>query len=105
MSGETFWSPPFVNSLSNTLMNEEDIKQKSDFHQIEMAAEKTLPEIRRIPLEEIVLKVLHLGLGAPEGFLQTCMDAPDVLNIRYDIAFMSSAGNSCSSLICGINVD
>lgn len=47
------------------------------------AAEKTPPEILRMPLEDIILKVLKLNLGRPEDFLATCMDAPNLNNIRY----------------------
>ena len=46
------------------------------------AVEKHPPEILRVPLEDIVLKVLQLNLGSPEEFLATCLDCPNVQSIR-----------------------
>lgn len=56
------------------------------------AAERSSPEIVRMPLEDIVLKVLMLELGHPEVFLSTCIDPPAVLNIRLAISRLIDIG-------------
>ena len=48
--------------------------------------EYPVPEIRRIPLEEIILQILYLKLGKPETFLGQCLEAPSRQQIRSAIA-------------------
>ena len=38
--------------------------------------EYSVPEIKRVPLEDVVLKILLLRLGHPEVFLRSCLDPP-----------------------------
>lgn len=48
--------------------------------------EFSLPEIKRIPLEEIILQILYLKLGKPELFLSQCVEPPSINQIRAAIA-------------------
>jgi HrpA-like RNA helicase len=58
-----------------------------------LAAEKTPPEIQRVPLEDVVLKVLRLdGLGDPGVFLASCMDAPSPAAIRLAVSRLVDVG-------------
>lgn len=44
------------------------------------------PEIRRVPLEEVVLQLLLLRLGLPEQFLSLCLEPPSMNQIRASVA-------------------
>eukprot|EP01034_Spumella_vulgaris_P021324 gene21324-27354_t len=50
------------------------------------------PEIRRIPLEEVVLQVLLLRLGRPEEFLGQCLQAPSLEQIKASICCLLEIG-------------
>ena len=45
----------------------------------------SIPEIRRVPLEEIVLQVLLLRLGLPEGFLAKTIQPPSLEQVRRSV--------------------
>lgn len=44
-----------------------------------------IPEIRRVPLEEVVLHILLLELGSPETFLQSCIEPPSKAQVKRSI--------------------
>ena len=44
-----------------------------------------LPEIWRVPLEDVVLQVLFLKLGRPEIFLGQCLDPPSFSHIKSSV--------------------
>ena len=50
------------------------------------------PEIRRVPLEEVVLQVLLLGLGAPETFLSSCLEPPSLEQVRASVQALLAIG-------------
>jgi HrpA-like RNA helicase len=56
-----------------------------EFYDGPAMAEYAVPEIRRVPLEEVVLQVLLLRLGLPEAFLGGCIEPPPQENIRHSI--------------------
>ena len=45
----------------------------------------SVPEIQRVPLEDVVLQVLLLKLGRPEVFLQRCLLPPSADQLRASI--------------------
>lgn len=45
-----------------------------------------LPEMQRIPLEEVVLQILLRSLGAPRDFLQRCIEPPSPMQLQDAIA-------------------
>ena len=45
-----------------------------------------LPEIRRVPMEDVVLQVILLRLGAPEQFLSQALEPPSLEQIRMSVA-------------------
>jgi HrpA-like RNA helicase len=47
--------------------------------------EYSVPEIRRVPLEEVVLQVLLLNLGLPEIFLGSCIEPPSREQVRRSV--------------------
>jgi len=57
----------------------------------EMAAHAT-PEMRRMPLEELVLSVKSLGLGFVSGFCAKAIDPPDVKAVANAIALLVAIG-------------
>jgi ATP-dependent RNA helicase DHX29 len=48
--------------------------------------EFSLPEIKRISLEEIILMILFLNLGKPETFLSCCLEPPSRQQISSAVA-------------------
>jgi HrpA-like RNA helicase len=56
-----------------------------DFFNGSRIDEFPIPEIRRIPLEEVVLQVLFLKLGLPEIFLGECLEPPSMNQIRGSV--------------------
>ena len=44
-----------------------------------------IPEIRRVPLEEVVLHILLLQMGSPESFLQSCIEPPSLPQVKRSI--------------------
>ena len=44
-----------------------------------------IPEMRRVPLEEVVLHILLLDLGSPELFLQSCIEPPSKVQVKRSI--------------------
>lgn len=50
-----------------------------------LVADFPLPEICRVPLEEVVLRILLLRLGQPESFLARCVMCPSLQQIRSAI--------------------
>jgi len=51
------------------------------FHDVGMD-EYPVPEIKRVPLEEVVLQILLLKLGMPEEFLGLCLEPPSFSHIK-----------------------
>jgi HrpA-like RNA helicase len=47
-----------------------------------------IPEICRVPLEEVVLQVLLLQLGSPESFLGRCLQPPSIEQIRASVSLL-----------------
>ena len=48
----------------------------SEFLLSSFVDDNSAPEIKRVPLEEVVLQVLLLNLGLPEQFLGQCLEPP-----------------------------
>ena len=57
-----------------------------EYFQSTRVDEHPVPEIKRVPLEEVVLQVILLKLGTPEFFLGQCLEPPSVEQIRASIA-------------------
>ena len=57
----------------------------NDFFEGDTIDEYPIPEIQRIPLEEVVLQVLLLNLGLPENFLGLCINPPSMAQIRASV--------------------
>jgi ATP-dependent RNA helicase DHX36 len=57
----------------------------SDFFEGDAIDEYPIPEIQRIPLEEVVLQVILLNLGLPEVFLGLCINPPSMAQIRASV--------------------
>lgn len=51
-----------------------------------------ISEIKRVPLEEPILKILLLGLGNPEEFLKSCMEPPSNSQIMTAIKILVDIG-------------
>ena len=51
-----------------------------------------MPEIQRVPLEDVVLKILLFNLGHPEIFLRTCLEPPSQQQIRASIVSLADVG-------------
>lgn len=56
------------------------------YFQSNVVEEYPIPQIKRIPLEEIILQILYLQLGKPELFLSQCLESPSIQQIRAAIA-------------------
>ena len=50
-----------------------------------LVEENSAPEIKRVPLEEVVLQVLLLKLGLPEHFLGQCLEPPAMSQIKSSV--------------------
>ena len=57
-----------------------------EFHDSSLVDDHPKPEIRRVPLEEVVLQVLLLQLGLPEHFLSLCLEPPSMNQIKASVA-------------------
>ena len=57
-----------------------------EFHDSSVVDDHPTPEIRRVPLEEVVLQVLLLQLGLPEQFLSLCLEPPSTNQIKASVA-------------------
>ena len=80
LSKASFWEP---HALETTpALSEEPAGAVEPVPATAKAAERTAPEMLRMPLEDVVMKTLQLNLGNPETFLSTCLDAPDLQSIR-----------------------
>ena len=51
-----------------------------------------MPEIKRVSLEDVVLKILLLNLGHPESFLKRCLEPPSEQQIRASIVTLADIG-------------
>ena len=47
--------------------------------------DNSAPEIKRVPLEEVVLQVLFLKLGLPDHFLGQCLEPPAMSQIKSSV--------------------
>lgn len=89
LSGESFWGgDTLASNNAETVTHEPHAGSAivSGMARLNLdsnrAAERTAPDILRMPLEDVVLRVLQLNLGNPEIFLSTCIDAPEVQSTR-----------------------
>ncbi|KAJ9511268.1 hypothetical protein QJQ45_017139, partial [Haematococcus lacustris] len=51
-----------------------------------------VPELQRIPLEEVCMQVLSLELGDPASFLAEALDPPNALAVKNALALLHSIG-------------
>ncbi|KAL6758533.1 P-loop containing nucleoside triphosphate hydrolase protein [Haematococcus lacustris] len=51
-----------------------------------------VPELQRIPLEEVCMQVLSLELGDPAAFLAEALDPPNALAVKNALALLHSIG-------------
>lgn len=85
------------------LDTDKDIPKKSIPETIifESMDEYPLSEIRRVPLEEIVLQILLLELGNPYKFLEACLESPSKEQINAAVNRLLGIGaitsSSCTS--------
>ena len=56
-----------------------------EFLESTLVEDNPAPEIRRVPLEEVVLQVLLLKLGLPDSFLSKCLEPPSMEQIRTSV--------------------
>ena len=54
--------------------------------------EYSLPEIKRVPLEDVVLQILILQLGNPRHFLSQCMDPPSAEQVDEALQVLLEIG-------------
>ena len=54
--------------------------------------EYPVPEIQRVPLEDVVLKTLLFDLGHPETFLSTCLEPPSRQQILTSVMCLADVG-------------
>lgn len=54
--------------------------------------EYSLPEIKRVPLEDVVLQILILQLGNPREFLSKCMDPPSAEQVDEALQVLLEIG-------------
>lgn len=57
----------------------------SELYDSKFMEEYALPEIRRVPLEEVVLHILLLQIGMPDVILQSCIEPPSTSQIKRSI--------------------
>ena len=56
-----------------------------EFLESPLVEDNPAPEIRRVPLEEVVLQVLLLKLGLPDSFLSKCLEPPSMDQIKTSV--------------------
>ena len=75
----------------------------ADFMDCPKLQEYSLPEIKRVPLEDVVLQILILQLGNPREFLSKCMDPPsmeqvdEALQVLLEIGAITSTEKSSAT--------
>lgn len=57
----------------------------AEFLASELVDDQPAPEIKRVPLEEVVLQVLLLKLGLPEQFLSKCLEPPSMGQVKASV--------------------
>ena len=56
-----------------------------EFLESALVHENPTPEIRRVPLQEVVLQVLLLKFGLPDVFLSQCLEPPSMSQVRTSV--------------------
>lgn len=56
-----------------------------DFYLSKAFQDFTDPEIQRISLEEVILRLLAMNIGTPDNFLATCLNPPSSNQIRNSV--------------------
>ncbi len=51
-------------------------------------ASHEIPEMKRVPLQSLILQILALGLGSPHDVLAKAIEPPSVDTIRYEIEYL-----------------
>ncbi|KAK7093940.1 hypothetical protein V1264_007619 [Littorina saxatilis] len=68
------------------------------FHKM---ADFTVPEILRVPLEELCLTIMKSELGRPEDFLAGCLDPPHPPNVQRAMTLLREVG-ACFADTCAL---
>jgi len=55
-------------------------------------AQSQLPEIHRVPLEQLCLQVLALGLGQPQRFMNTLIEPPPSISVSEAVKLLCDVG-------------
>ncbi|XP_076472427.1 LOW QUALITY PROTEIN: ATP-dependent RNA helicase DHX29-like [Babylonia areolata] len=59
------------------------------FHKM---ADYTVPELLRVPLEELCLTIMKCEMGRPEDFLARCLDPPQPSNVQRAMTLLREVG-------------
>ena len=69
-------------------------------HQMERLADYQLPEMLRTPLEELILQIKILKLGAAAAFLNKAIEPPTDIALLNAISSLRQLVGLCSVCVC-----